>query len=74
LLVSGAVTALVDNARERRAIRLSAPGDAILIPPGTWGGQLAFAPGTVLGVFASDEDDEADYVRDYGEFLTRFGR
>ncbi len=74
LLVSGAVTALVDNALERRAIRLSAPGDTILIPPGTWGGQLAFAPGTVLGVFASDEDDEADYVRDYGEFLTRFGR
>jgi hypothetical protein len=73
-LASGAVTLLVDNARERRAVRLSASGDAILVPPGIWGGQLAFAPGTVLAVFASDDDDEADYVRDYGEFLTRFGR
>src|SRR5262249_35435886 len=38
VLLSGAVTALVDNARERSAVRLSAPGDAILMPPGTWGG------------------------------------
>jgi acetyltransferase-like isoleucine patch superfamily enzyme len=74
VLVSGAATALVDNACERFAVRLSAPGDAILLPPGTWGGQLGFASGSVLGIFASEDDDEADYVRDYGAFLTRFGR
>ena len=74
VLVSGAATALVDNACERFAVRLSAPGDAILLPPGTWGGQLDFAPGSVLGIFASEDDDEADYVRDYGAFLARSGR
>ena len=74
VLMTGRVTVLVDNARERRAIRLSAAGDSLLIPPGNWGGQLAFARDTVLGVFASCDDNEADHVRNYGEFLTRFGR
>jgi UDP-2-acetamido-3-amino-2,3-dideoxy-glucuronate N-acetyltransferase len=74
LLIVGAVTVLVDNARERRAVRLSNPGDAVLVPPGIWGGQLAFAPGTTLATFASAPDDEADYIRDYAEFQARFGR
>jgi UDP-2-acetamido-3-amino-2,3-dideoxy-glucuronate N-acetyltransferase len=74
VLLSGTVTALVDNARERTAVRLSAPGDAILIPPGTWGGLLGFAPGTVLAVFASEPDDAADFIRDYGEFQRKFGK
>jgi acetyltransferase-like isoleucine patch superfamily enzyme len=72
VLLSGAVTALVDNARKRRAVRLAVPGTAILIPAGTWGGYLAFAPGTTLGVFASEPDSPADCIRDYREFLTRF--
>ena len=74
VLLSGTVTALVDNARERTAVRLSASGDAILIPPGTWGGLLGFAPGTALAVFASEPDDAADFIRDYGEFQRRFGK
>src|SRR5262249_34092697 len=72
VLLSGAVTALVDNARERSAVQLSAPGDAILMPPGTWGGLLGFAPGTALAGFASEPDDAADFIRDYGEFRQRF--
>lgn len=72
VLLSGAVTALVDNARERRNVRLSVPGTAILMPAGTWGGYLAFSPGTTLGVFASEPDRPADCIRDYREFLTRF--
>jgi UDP-2-acetamido-3-amino-2,3-dideoxy-glucuronate N-acetyltransferase len=74
VLLSGEVTALVDNARERSAIRVSAPGNAILIPPGTWGGLLGFAPGTAVAVFASEPDDAADFIRDYGEFRRRFGK
>jgi UDP-2-acetamido-3-amino-2,3-dideoxy-glucuronate N-acetyltransferase len=74
VLLSGTVTALVDNARERSAVRLSASGDAILIPPGTWGGLFGFAPGTALAVFASEPNDAADFIRDYGEFQRRFGK
>jgi UDP-2-acetamido-3-amino-2,3-dideoxy-glucuronate N-acetyltransferase len=73
-LLSGAVTALVDNARERTAVRLSTPGDAILMPPGTWGGLLGFAPGTALAVLASEPSDAADFIRDYGQFQQRFGK
>jgi acetyltransferase-like isoleucine patch superfamily enzyme len=72
-LFSGAVTALVDNARERRAVRLSEPGTGILVPPGTWGGYLAFAPGTMLGVFNSEPYDPADRIQDYRTFLKRYG-
>ena len=74
VLFSGAVTALVDNARERRAVRLSVPGMTILMPPGTWGGYLAFAPGTMLGVFYSEPYDPADRIPDYRTFLNRYGR
>ena len=73
VLFSGAVTALVDNARERRAVRLSVPGTGILMPPGTWGGYLAFAPGTMLGVFCSEPYDPADRIQDYRTFLKRYG-
>jgi hypothetical protein len=73
VLFSGAVTALVDNGRERTAVKLSAPGEAILMPGGTWGGLLGFAPGTALGVFESEPYDAADYIRDYGEFRRSFG-
>ena len=72
-MLSGAVTALVDNARERRAVRLAVPGMAILMPPGTWGGYLAFAPGTMLGVFCSEPYDPADRIPDYRTFLKRYG-
>ena len=74
VVLSGAVTALVDNARERRAVRLAAPGMAILTPPGTWGGYLAFAPRTMLGVFCSEPYDPADRIPDYRTFLNRCGR
>ena len=74
VLFSGAVTALVDNARERRAVRLSVPGMTMLMPPGTWGGYLAFAPRTMLGVFCSERYDPADRIPDYRTFLHRYGR
>ena len=74
VLFSGAVTALVDNARERRAVRLSVPGMTIFMPPGTWGGYLAFAAGTMLGVFYSEPYDSADRIPDYRMFLDRYGR
>jgi acetyltransferase-like isoleucine patch superfamily enzyme len=74
VLLSGAVTAQVDNARERSAVRLAAPGEAILMPPGTWGGLLGFAPATALAVFASEPDDAADFICDYREFRRRFGK
>jgi acetyltransferase-like isoleucine patch superfamily enzyme len=73
VLLSGAVTALVDNARERRAVRLSVPGTAMLVPAGIWGGYLAFMPGTTLGVFVSESDSPSDCIREYREFLNRFG-
>ena len=74
VLLSGEVTALVDNARERSAVRLSAPGDAILMPPGTWGGLLGFAPSTALALFASEPDDPEDFIRNYEEFQRQFGK
>ena len=74
VLLSGSVTALVDNARERIAVKLSAPGEAILIPAGTWSGFLGFAPDTGLGVFESEPYDVSDCIRDYGEFRRRFSQ
>jgi UDP-2-acetamido-3-amino-2,3-dideoxy-glucuronate N-acetyltransferase len=74
VLLSGEVTSLVDSGCERCAVRLSAPGDAILMRPGTWGGLLGFAPGTALAVFASEPDDPTDFIRNYEEFQRKFGK
>lgn len=74
MLLSGEVTALVDDGHKRIALRMTSPGDALHIAPGIWGGLLGFAPSTTLAILASDSFDEADYVRDYRTFIRSAGK
>jgi hypothetical protein len=65
---AGAFDLVLDDGRGRRTLRLDRPDTGVYIPQLLWRELLHFAPGTVCMVLASRPYDEADYIRDYGEF------
>jgi len=67
--VAGACTITVDDASERRTVTLDTPDKALHIGPGVWREMRDFAPGSVLMVLASQPYNEADYIRDFDEFV-----
>lgn len=69
ICVSGSVRVLADNGRERQEFTLSSPQVGLHLPPMTWGTQYKYSADAVLLVFASDEYDPDDYIRDYSEFV-----
>lgn len=67
--LSGAMEMAIDDAESRRTFRLDDPRQGLYLPPMVWHDIGAFSPGTVYMVFASAGFDEADYIRDYDEYL-----
>jgi UDP-2-acetamido-3-amino-2,3-dideoxy-glucuronate N-acetyltransferase len=70
ICVSGSVNVLADDGTHRQEFVLDDPSVGIHLKAMTWGTQYKYSPGTVLLVFASLPYDDADYIRDYEEFLT----
>lgn len=48
---------------------LDSPTRGLVVPPGYWRTLRSFTPGAVALVFASEEYDESDYIRDYDAFV-----
>lgn len=69
MAVRGELSVVVDDGSTAEEVRLDAPDLGLLIPSGVWGIQYKFRPGSVLAVFASHPYEDADYVRDYDDFL-----
>lgn len=67
--VHGNLKVLVDDGVHRDDIVLNRPSVGLHIPPGVWGCQYQHSPDCVLMVLASEPYDDADYIRDYNEFL-----
>jgi acetyltransferase-like isoleucine patch superfamily enzyme len=67
--LSGNIDILIDSGRERFTMKLSSPRDGVLIENLVWSSQFNFSEDAILGVFASEEYDEKDYIRDYETFL-----
>ena len=70
LAVSGSLKVVADDGDHREEFHLDRPDIALLLPAMTWGIQYDYSPRTVLLVIASERYDPADYIRDYGEFLS----
>lgn len=62
------VVEVTDGAASRR-FTLNRPWQALYIPAGIWRTVREFSSGSVCLNIVSDEYDEADYVRDYDDFL-----
>lgn len=73
ICLGGSVRVLADDGRSRAEFTLDSPDVGLHLPPMTWGTQYRYSSDAVLLVFASDEYDADDYIRDYGEFLALAG-
>lgn len=71
--VHGSVSFELDNGFTRTTHVLSHPSQYLIVPPSSWRDFTALAPDTCLLVLASAPYDEADYIRDYDDFL-KFAR
>lgn len=66
---SGSFDVLIDDGTERRRVTLNRPFQALRLRKGVWRELDNFSSGAICLVIASEKYDEADYIRDYGEFI-----
>lgn len=69
IALSGSFEVVLDDGFEKRTILLNKPNIGLLIPTGIWRELQNFSSGAICLVVASDVFDEADYIRDYNDFL-----
>lgn len=69
IATAGVVEVLLDSGAEKRSFVLDRPGLALVVPPGLWRDIVSHGEGSMLLVLASEDYDEADYIRDYEAFL-----
>lgn len=69
ICLGGACEVVVDDGRQRQTVRLDSPLKGLLIDGFIWREMQHFTPGATLMVLASAHYDEADYVRNYDQFL-----
>lgn len=68
--VAGSCRFLMDDGIERRTHVLDRQSRGLIIDPMVWHEMDNFSPDCVLLVLADAVYDRADYISDYGEFLT----
>ncbi|MFE9683961.1 sugar 3,4-ketoisomerase [Streptomyces sp. NPDC002701] len=73
IAVHGGFTITVDDGENQGEYRLDDAGQGLFIGPMVWRDLKDFSPGAVALVLASLHYDEADYYRDYAEFLAATG-
>jgi hypothetical protein len=66
---SGSFEVLIDDGRTKKMVQLNRPFIALHILPGIWASEINFSSGSICLVLASNKYDEADYLRDYSEYL-----
>jgi dTDP-4-dehydrorhamnose 3,5-epimerase-like enzyme len=71
--MSGSFDVVLDDGTEKRRFHLNRSYQGIYICPMIWRELDNFSSGSVCMVLASEHYDEADYFRDYGQFLDAVG-
>ena len=66
---SGSFEVVLDDGHEKRTVYLNRPFKGLHIPPGIWAAEQEFSSGAVCLVLASEPYEEADYIRDYEDYL-----
>ena len=69
IALSGSFDVVVKDGNNFKTITLNKPDKGLLIVDGIWRELDNFSSGAVCLVLASDKYDEADYIREYSEFL-----
>lgn len=68
--MSGSFDVVLDDGLEKRRIHLNRSYQGLLVVPMLWRELDNFSSGSVCMVLASNKYDEADYYRDYQEYLS----
>lgn len=66
---SGSFEVQLDDGTYKRQVFLNRPSMGLHIPPGVWASEMNFSSGAICLVLASHTYNEADYIREYQEFL-----
>lgn len=69
IALSGSFDVVLNDGLEQKTITLNKPFEGLLINPGIWRELNNFSSGSVCLVLASAVFDEADYIRDFDEFI-----
>lgn len=69
IAASGSFTFVLDDGRKKKEIFLNHPNKALHIVPGIWREMKDFSSGSICLVLASHIYNEADYIRNYNDFL-----
>lgn len=69
ICVHGSCKILLDNGKEKETVLLDKPYEGLYISNDIWREMYDFSPDAVLLVLASQLYDEADYIRNYDDFL-----
>ncbi|MEZ9145894.1 FdtA/QdtA family cupin domain-containing protein [Vibrio sp. 10N.286.52.C3] len=69
--VKGHCDILMNDGKNKETVTLSSPDKGLLIDVMQWHEMRNFSEDCVLLVLASDIYDEADYIRDYSEFVRK---
>lgn len=69
IAMSGSFDIVLDDGFGKKRIHLNRSYMGLYLPPMTWRELDNFSSGSVCMVLASERYDEADYLRDYSEFM-----
>ncbi len=67
---SGSFEVVLDDGRNKRTVLLNRPFYGLHVPPGIWAAEQGFSSGSICLVLASHPYEEADYIRDYNDFIS----
>lgn len=67
--VSGSFSVTLDDGTNKKTFALNRPYQGLLVVPGIWRTLDDFSSGAVCLVLASEKYDEADYIREYEDFV-----
>ncbi len=70
IAVAGSFDVLLNDGTQEKSFHLNRGYEGLLIKPYIWRELNNFSSGAVCLVLASDLFDEADYIRDYKEFIS----
>ena len=67
--LSGSFDVILNDGKKEKTVTLNKPYEGLLITNGIWRELKNFSSGSVCLVVASDVFEEADYIRDFEDFL-----
>lgn len=72
--IKGSCIMIMDNGIEKQQVRIDKSNIGLMIPPMVWHEMHDFSEDCVMLVLASEFYDEADYIRNYDEFINEVNK